>query len=156
MAGVTIQAGAKIDIPSRAEIRDDIRDVWIERQRASMRTLKYMSIAEPVVPAAVSVFIPLPNPGYMWNLKLISAQMSASATLQAFIASSAPAAGATLPRLISNFGAAATSQVVTFSSSQVQLRPDEGIFLLASTGTITALFIAAEEAMAERQGIAYD
>jgi len=156
MPEIVIQAGAKVNIPSRSEIRDDVAAVWNERQRAAMRTLKYMTEAGPVTPAAVSVFIPLPNPGYMWNLKLISAQLSASATLQAFIASSAPSTGSVLTRLISNFGAAATSQVVTFSSSQVQLRPDEGIFLLASTGTITTFFIAAEEAMAERQGIAYD
>lgn len=157
MTAVVIQAGAKVDIPSRGEIREEFGAALTEaRERARQRTLKHMSEAGPVIPAAVSVFVPLPNTGYMWNLKLIAVQMSASATLQAFIASSAPSAGATPQRLISNFGASATSQVDKWSSSQIYLRPDEGIWLLASAGTITTYFVTAEEVMAERQGLAYD
>jgi hypothetical protein len=145
------------DVPSRDEIKGDMHDLWEEHERRKERTLKWVSVASPgPTPAATSAFIALPEAGYSWNLKLISVQLSASDTVQAFIASSAPGTGSTLVRLISNFGAAATSQITTFSSSQVYLRPTEGIYLLAASHNITATFVTAEEVMAEMSARSYD
>lgn len=140
---------------SREDFLNDVAAAQERRERVNARTLKWWSEAQANT-AAGGIFVPLPEAGYDWNLKLVSAQLSASATLQAFIASSAPSTGSTPLRLISNFGAAATSQVATWSSSQVYLRRSEGLWLLPSAGTINAWFVTAEQVMAEMAYKAYD
>lgn len=151
-----MRAGLRFYAPDERELAHVMRrelDAW-EREQA--RTQKWVSEAQPNTTAGGIFTGILPESGYTWNLKLVSVQLSASATVQAFIVSSAPSSGSTPPRLISNFGAAATSQVTTWSSSQVYLRPDEGLYLLPSTGTINAWFVTAEQAAAERQAKVYD
>lgn len=140
---------------NRDEFLSGFRDVIEAQERAAAKTLKWWSEAGPNTTAG-GIFIPLPDSGYDWNLKLISVQLSASGTCQAFIASSAPSTGSTPTRLISNFGASATSQIATWSSSQVYVRRDEGVWLLPSAGTINAWFITAEQAMSEMAYKAYD
>jgi hypothetical protein len=140
---------------SRDEFLKDVAAAQEIRERQQARTLKWWSEASGNTTAG-GLFIPLPDQGYDWNLKLISVQENASDTLQAFIASSAPSAGSTPLRLISNFGTAATSQVATWSSSQIYIRRGEGVYLLPAAHNITAWFITAEQAMAEMAYKAYD
>jgi len=161
MAQQMIRGGAPVDIPTPAEVADvvDVRArafareqqaIADARERDRVRTIKPVRAAGPSAAKAASFFIPGPDSGYMWNVKLISVQVDAADTVQAFITTAAPATGATPRSLISNFGASATSQVITFSSDQILLNPDEGLWLTAAAHNITAYFITAVEVMAER------
>lgn len=156
---VDLHGGMRLEIPNRKEIADIVRqerEDWAAHQRANMRTMKFMSVATPLNTPASTHFHRMPESAYVWNLKLVSVQLSQSDTVQLFIASEVPATGATPVRLISNFGAAATSQVATWSSSQVYVRPGEGLYFVASTYNLTAFYITAEEAMAEKAAAIYD
>ena len=161
MALQLVRGGASLDIPTPDEVADVVdirtRDFWREqqaiaeaRERERARTIKPVRAAGPSAAATGSFFITGPDSGYMWNVKLISVQTDAADTVQAFIATAAPATGATPRSLISNFGASATSQVTTFSSDQILLNSDEGLWLKAAAHNITAYFITAIEVMAER------
>jgi len=73
-----------------------------------------------------------------------------------YINSSAPVGGAVPLRLIANMNTATTSAyVTTYSSSQVLLLPDEGIYLNA-TQNLNSVFLAAAEVPAEMVFKAYD
>lgn len=161
MAQQVIRGGAPVDIPTTDEIGAEVDQRWRAfydrqqaiadaRERERVRTIKPVRAAGPSGAKAQSFFIPGPDSGYMWNVKLISVQVDSADTVQAFIATAAPATGATPRSLISNFGASATSQVVTFSSDQILLNPDEGLWLNAAAHNITAYYITAIEVMAER------
>jgi hypothetical protein len=141
---------------SRGEFLADLKTVTDAQERIASRTLKWWS-ETGINMVAGGLFIPLPDQGYDWNLKLISMQLSGSTTAQAFIASSAPSAGSTPPRLISIFGATTASALVEkFSSSQVYVRRGEGVWLLPAADTINAWFVTAEQAMSEMAYKAYD
>lgn len=161
MALQVIRGGAPVDIPTPDETADAVdqrarafareqQAIADARERDRVRTIKPVRAAGPSGAKAGSFFIPGPDSGYMWNVKLISVQVDSSDTVQAFIATAAPSTGATPRSLISNFGAAATSQITTFSSDQILLNGDEGIWLNAAAHSITAYFVTAIEVMAER------
>lgn len=158
---VLIKAGAEIDVPTRDEVRQDIHSAWSDYQaqlREKARGIKPIRIARPgPSPAAGTLFVTdaAPESGYLWNLKLISVQLAAAGTLLTYIASSAPSAGSTPLRLIANNTTSNANQVVTFSSSQVILYPDEGVYLSA-TQNISAVFLAAAEVPAEMFYKIYD
>jgi hypothetical protein len=162
MAKVLIKAGAEIDVPTRDEVRADIHDGWhdylsaIERQRA--RGVKPVRIARPgPTPAAGTLFLTdaAPESGYLWNVKILSVQLASAGTVLAYIASSAPSTSGTPRTLIANMGASSANQVTTWSSSQLILYPDEGIYLVA-TQNISAAFLAAAEVPAEMFYKIYD
>lgn len=156
MAKYRLQAGMTLDIPNADEIRRTMAEEWDARDRAKVRTVKWTSQTSNNTSTGGLFIGPFAESGYTWNLKLVSVQLSAADTVQAFIASSAPSAGATPQRLISNFGTSAASQVATWSSSQVYLRSDEGLYLLPASKNITAWFVTAEQTMAEMQAKSYD
>ncbi len=157
MASFTIQGGAKVEIPQRDEIRDDMRGAIAERDRQHARGFKPMRVSGPgPSPAASTLYIAYgPESGYLWNLKLISVQLASAGTVLAYITSGAPGAGSTPQRLIANMSTSNVNQVVTFSSSQVMLLPDESVYLSA-TQNISAWFLAAAEVPAEMAWKAYD
>jgi hypothetical protein len=161
MAQQMIRGGTPVDIPSTAEIGAEVDQRWRQfydrqqaiadaRERERARTIKPVRASGPSAAKAASFFIPGPDSGYMWNVKLISVQLDSADTVQAFIATAAPGTGATPRSLISKFGASDTTQVVTFSSDQILLNPDEGLWLTAAAHSITAYFVTAIEVMAER------
>ena len=158
---VLIKAGAEIDVPTRSEVREDIHGAWRDYQaelRAKARGIKPIRIARPgPAPAAGTLFLTdaAPESGYLWNLKLVGVQLAAAGTLLTYIASSAPGTGATPLRLIANNLTSNANQVASWSSSQVILYPDEGLYL-AATQNITAVFVTAAEVPAEMYAKIYD
>ena len=157
MPVVTIQGGAKFEIPNRKEIREDLAASLDEREQSRARGFKPIRIALPgPTPAVGTLYSPGPESGYVWNLKLISVQLAAAGTALVYINSSAPVGGAVPLRLIANLNTATTtSYVTTFSSSQILLMPDEGIYVNASQN-LSAVFMTAAETPAEMVFKAYD
>ena len=87
-----------------------------------------------------------PPQGYSWSVKMVSAALSASASLQIWWD-----AQATLPA--SSPTTAGLSGVVTWGSDQLVLKPGRALYATASTGTIVSLLIAAWQIPAERLGL---
>lgn len=157
MPKLTLQGGMHLEIPNRDEIRTDVASVMDERERSRARGFKPIRIALPgPTPGAGTLYIPGPESGYVWNLKLISVQLAANGTCLVYINSSAPVGGAVPLRLIASLNTATTaSYVTTYSSSQILLMPDEGIYLNASQN-LSAVFLTAAETPAEMVFKAYD
>jgi hypothetical protein len=159
---VLIKAGAEIDVPTREEVRADIHSGWreylTELERAKARGIKPIRIARPgPSPAAGTLFMvdAAPESGYLWNLKLVSVQLAAAGTVLVYVASSAPSTSQTLLRLIANMSTSNANQVTTWSSSQLILYPDEGLYVSA-TQNINAVFVTAAEVPAEMYYKIYD
>jgi hypothetical protein len=157
MPVVQIQGGAKLEIPNRKEIREELAASLDERERSRARGFKPIRVALPgPTPAGGTLYIPGPESGYIWNLKLVSVQLATNGSCLVYINSSAPVGGAVPLRLIANMNTATTSAyVTTYSSSQVLLLPDEGIYLNA-TQNLNSVFLAAAEVPAEMVFKAYD
>jgi|SRR5271165_2999584 len=159
MPKVIFQGGMHLEIPNREEIRADMTAALDERELSRSRGFKPIRVARPgPVPAASTLFLQdaAPESGYLWNLKLISVQLATNGTCLVYIASSAPSTSSVPLRLIANLSVTTTSAyVVTFSSSQVLLLPDEGIYLNA-TQNISSVFLTAAEVPAEMAFKAYD
>jgi hypothetical protein len=163
MAKIMIKAGAVIDVPTRDEVREDISaavrdmaEIESERLRARARAFTPMRISGNIGNRSTFLLDATPESGYVWNLKLISVQLVGSGTCVAYISSSAPQTGATPQRLIGT-GTVANSanQIMTWSSSQVLLFPDESIYLTATSNLLT-YFITAMQVPAEMIFKAYD
>lgn len=148
--------GGSFWVPDQDEYLAMMQKARAAQDRATARSVKWESQTQPNTVAGGLFTGAIPDSGYIANLKLVSVLLSASATVQAFIATGPPGTGSTFTRLISNFGIAATSQITTWSSSQVFLRPTEGLYLLPSTGTITSWFVTYEQSVAEMQAKIYD
>jgi hypothetical protein len=157
MPRLHIQGGVEVEIPNREEIRSDVTSVMDARERNRARGFKPIRVALPgPVPAGGTLYIPGPESGYVWNLKLVSVQLASNGSCLVYINSSAPVGGAVPLRLIANMNTATTSAyVATYSSSQVLLMPDAGIFLNA-TQNLNSVFLAAAEVPAEMVFKAYD
>lgn len=157
MPAVHIQGGARIEIPNREENRADITQVMDARERDRARGFKPIRVALPgPTPAGGTLYIPGPESGYVWNLKLVSVQLATNGTALVYINSSAPVGGAVPLRLIASMNTATTSAyVTTYSSSQVLLMPDEGIYVNA-TQNLNSVFLAAAEVPAEMVFRVYD
>ena len=90
MALVQIQAGAKIEIPTRDEIRDDTIALWSAQEREQARGFKQMRLPEVLQGFAASSAITLgntkgqflgPESGYVWALRrLIVSGMTSGTT----------------------------------------------------------------------------
>lgn len=152
MAEVAIHAGAKFQTATPDEVRTIVAaESAAERQRA--RGVKHIRIAGiGAQPAAQTLYILTgPASGYIWSLRLLSVQISAADTCLAYIASSAPSAGATPQRLITPFGTSNANQYDKFAKGQVMLYPDESVYLSCAAHTINAFFMTAWEAPAEME-----
>ena len=160
MPVVTIQGGAKFEVPNRKEIREDLAASLDERERSRARGFKPVRIAQPGN-GTLTQFLGNfgPEQGYVWNLKLLSVQLAATGTVLAYLASSAPSTGATPGRLIGNFGnATGVGLVEKWSSSQILMQPGEGLYLVAtgSGANLSEIFLTAAEVPAEMAFKAYD
>jgi hypothetical protein len=77
MASFTIQGGAKIEIPQRDEIRQDVRDEWDARERQQARAFKSMRLpllTGKAASSALSIGQALqvgPDSGYAWSLRRV-------------------------------------------------------------------------------------
>lgn len=157
MPSTLIRGGVEVEIPNRKENREDFATTLRKHEMAKARTVKPWRRAGWLSPQAQDVYVNGPDSGYSWNLKLVSVQLATSDTVSLYVTSSAPENATTpLLLLISTFGASASNQVATFSSSQVQLSPDEGLYIVASTHNIAGYAVFAEQVMAERSYAAYD
>ena len=157
MPKITLQGGMHLEVPNREENRADVMSVMDPRERDRARGFKPIRIALPgPTPAAGTLYIPGPESGYIWNLKLVSVQLATNGTALIYINSSAPSTSAVPLRLIANMNEATTSAyVTTYSSSQVLLMPDEGIYVNA-TQNLNSVFLAAAEVPAEMVFRVYD
>jgi hypothetical protein len=159
---VLIKAGAEIDVPTREEVRADIHSGWrdylTELERTKARGIKPIRIARPGPATAASTLFVVdaaPESGYLWNLKLVSVQLAAAGTGQLYVASSAPPTGVTPRSLIADLNTSKANQVASWSSSQMILYPDEGLYL-SFTQNINAVFVTAAEVPAEMYYKIYD
>lgn len=158
MPKVLIRGGMTVEIPDRHEIGAQFREELDARQLSRARGFKPIRMAVPGN-GTLTQFVPNgPEQGYVWNLKLLTVQLAATGTVQAFLASSAPATGSLPARLITDFGVTGTSQVEKWSSSQVLLMPGEGLYLsvTGSGANLNEIFYTAVEAPAEMVYKLYD
>jgi hypothetical protein len=148
MARTVIKAGGVIDTPSMAELHQ----YFGTRDRERGRGVKHIRISGlGATPAAGTLMIPNgPESGYIWAVRLLSAQLATSGTVVAYITSSSPATGATPQRLVFNGSTSSTSQVTTFPAAACMLYSGESIYLSA-TQNITAFFFAAWEVPTEME-----
>lgn len=163
MAKVLIRAGAEIDVPTRAEVAQDLRSIWDEqreiesaRERERLRSMKRVELFIPVSPAANNVFIGQtvtanegngPELGYVWSVRMVSITLSGTGTLTVYKSSSS----ADTRRPVWYAGTGQPVQVALWSSDQLRIRPGEGLYIVGST-TLTAVFMSAWQIAAEREG----
>ncbi len=163
MAKVVIRAGAEIDVPTRAEVAEDLRSIWEEqrqiesaRERERLRTMKRVELFVPISPAANNIFIGQtitanegngPELGYVWSVRMVSITLSGTGTLTVYKSSSS---GDTR-RPVWYSGTGQPVQVALWSSDQLRIRPGEGLYLVGST-TLAGVFMSAWEIAAEREG----
>lgn len=156
MAKILIKAGAEIDVPTRAEVRQDIydaaQDVETQRLRVEYRGIKPMRVSGPVSPAATTYYIANgPEVGYLWSVQLLSVQLASAGTVLAYVTSSAPSTGATPQRLVANMSTSNANQVQPYAKNQCPVYPAESIYLVA-TQNITAFYMSGWEVPAEMVG----
>lgn len=156
MAAVTIRAGMSIDIPTKDEIEQITRAPWREwsdHERARAHGVKVdgqiyapiSGLSDAATTLWVGDYGPVPDQGFLWNLKLIGVEFGTADTLKAYVATSK----SQNTRLISTFGASGTSQVATFSSAQVILKPGQSVTLVTVAHVPTHIFMCYAQAPAE-------
>lgn len=141
MARVKLDFGAEVDFLTKGEL-DDSLGKFEELWRSYAEGLKW--IRPSGVLAAATGVVQSPREGFAWMLTLVSATTSAAATVTVAIGETGeyPVGTETL--------AAAGSAVLTWSSRQVILLPDDKLWLGASAGTISHWRVHAIEAPAEQ------
>ena len=161
MAEFVIQAGAKVDLATRAEMREDIHHAMqateSERLRARARGFVPLRLSGNIGGKTSFLLDAVPESGYVFNVKMLAVQLSGNGTILAYISSSSPATGATPQRLvgIGNLASSA-NQIITWSSSQFLLFADESIYITASGANLNTYFLAAMQVPAEMVFKAYD
>lgn len=168
---VLIKAGAEVDIPTRAEMAEDMRATWrseqeIEnaRQREAVRGFKYMRVVSR--PGANKADGGGPASGYAWSLMYVGAIMSAGSDLCVFLgklgdytAAAGSPQNSNLPLLgAGGSGSGAASEnlnQVTFGFRQQILYPDESITVVAQNSAANLLFVTvcAVQFPAEKIGV---
>ena len=144
---------------------DDIADAVALRQaqaRADIQQFtaeKPIELTIPVQPASATFFIgpnqpaatPTPQEGYVWSLKMLSVNLSATGTMNIYKSSSSGDTRRPLcPTQASN-----TVQSFTWSSDAARIKHGEGIYIMVST-TITGVYLHAWEVPAEKVAKLYD
>ena len=152
MPEVEIRAGTRFSIPGEAEHRKWLGAELQAWERERQRGKKRMELMLPgPLPLASTFFINnIIDEGYIWSLRLASANLASSGTLVIYKATST---GDTRRPLFS--GASASTQVATWSSDQARMRHSDGLYFSASQN-ITEVFISAWQVPAEREGEIYD
>lgn len=160
MPAVTIRAGMTLDIPNRdevAQITGDATRAELEHYRAQEREQargvkvdgQIYAVITGLSDAATTLWVgdygPVPDQGWLWNLKLISVQFNTADTVKAYLGTSK----SETTRLISVFGSSNVSQIDKFSSSQVILKPGQSVVLVTVAHVPTAVFMTYAQAPAE-------
>jgi hypothetical protein len=154
---VLIKAGAEIDVPTRAEVAEDIDKAWrgymADHQLARARGTKFIRLSGiGPVPAAQTLYLANgPEVGYIWALRLLSVQLAAADTVLAYVTSSAPSAGSTPQRLIANMSTSNANQVSLFATAQAMIYGGESVYLSAAAHNIVAWHLAAWEVPSEME-----
>ena len=125
--------------------------------RDQVAGFKYLrqTVTAPAGAAAATIQLPFPEPGYMWDVRLISGTLSANDSVAAYIGDTAT----NNPRLIGYAAApgAAPAQfkfVINPASHSALTNAGEGIFLSTSgTGNITLAMVGYIEFPAEKVGV---
>lgn len=160
MARILIKAGAEIDVPTRDEVREDIhaavRQVESDRQRQRARGVVPLRLSGPITGSKTSYLLDaVPESGYVFNVKLLSVQLAVAGTVLVYISSSAPIGGATPMRLVANASTSSLNQVMTWSSSQLLVYPDESLYMVGSQ-VMNVYFLTAFQVPAEMVYKTYD
>ena len=150
MPAVEIRGGMKVEIPSRDEIRDDIRDVWDARERDKARGVKWLDFTQPVNAAATtSTLIPGPSEGYSWSAKVLALTLAAAGTVAVYKASSTGQVNRPLAQPVTSVAVNSVNVAVfTWSSNQGYMQHGQELYVQASS-TISTWYLGVEEAVAE-------
>lgn len=152
-----LRAGMDLYNLSPAEVTDATLAALDRQQRVRARGFKpngQLLETFSLTDAASTVYIDAiaPAEGMIRNIKLISVQLASADTCQAFVGTSKD----DTRRLVSNFGASATSQIATWSSSQLMLDPGQGIVIKTVAHAPTVVFVTYAEVIAEMAFKAFD
>lgn len=139
-------AFAPIDVLTRVDL-ESMRYQWLEEAtRTRLRGIDYIE-QNGNGQAAALVTIPGPDMGYAWSVKIVSAVLTAAATLSVYLGDNinvAPIAQQTLT------GAGAV--ITTYTSNIVVIRDARVITLSASAGGINAWKVMAKQVPNEMVG----
>jgi hypothetical protein len=89
MTKILLKAGAEIDVPTRAEVREDIHDAWrsyeSEREQVRARGVKWIRVAanDPLTPTKETIYGP--EPGYIWKLSRFSTTLTGADSVSLYI-----------------------------------------------------------------------
>jgi hypothetical protein len=142
------------DIQSRLDAVQGIQQAEIERVREQERLRGVKYIRREGYPGVNQISIPdFPEPGYAWNLKLISVQLSATSAFDVYIGDQTTVTGLVNRRQIFN-ALTNTQQVMTWTSDQVIIFNGDRINLdaVAAAVTITEYFLCAIQVPEEMLG----
>jgi hypothetical protein len=123
--------------------------------RASVRGIKYLRQAVVPATAGITLQLPAPNQGWMWDIRLISGTLSANDSVAAYIGDTAT----NNPRLIGYAAPPGASPaqnkfIINPASHSALVNPGEPLFLSTSgTGNITLAMVGYIEFPAERVGV---
>jgi hypothetical protein len=155
MTKTLMRAGFELETVTPDEARGIIHQEM--RQFFQARAKKRMEVTFPVLTPATTVFLGpsevagMPEEGYIWSLKMVSVNFSATSTLNIYKATSS---GDTRRPLCPTL-ATQTVQSFTWSSDQARLRHGEGLYLTGSAN-ITGVYVAAWQAPSEMESEVYD
>jgi hypothetical protein len=135
-------------------------DIMDARERERARGVKWVEFAVPLTtPATNHVIGHHPESGFVWSAKIVSVTLASSGTLLVYKVSggdigTGPSAASTL-RLVGQALTSATTQVITWSSNQCYMPPDQTLYLIASQN-INSYYVGAEQAIAEQHWKIFD
>lgn len=163
MAVFTIRGGDQFETVTPDESRGIIRDVIREENaalRERYRGVKRMEVTIPVATPAISVFVggpgaAGPEEGYIWSLMLAGITLSSGGNNLTIYKASA-SGDTRRPLAFIPAPSAGSVMLATWSKSQAYLRHAEGLYLVASGGTINTVYLAGEQVPSEMEGKLYD
>jgi hypothetical protein len=155
MARVKIQAGAEFDILNKDELdrslKDNAKDEWGERARGMKRLRFIQRPGASLTTSAGWILNATPNQGYTWNLRFVSAALSAAQTVQFYLGSDTNT-GLTVTSGLAPLVNAASAVIGTgaWGSGQVWIDPDDYLVIWAGgTATLNAVHVVVIETPAE-------
>lgn len=138
---------APLDVLTRIELEESLSKGFEQAERARVRGIDYMEVNTNGSNAS-TVALNGPESGYAWSLKLISAVLSAAATLSIYLGE---APQATAPIGVVTLSAAGAA-IVTYTSNIIIVRDARAITLVSSAGGIGAIKLIARQVPDEMIG----
>lgn len=138
---------APIDVLTRIELEESLSKGFEQAERARVRGIDYMEVNTNGNNAA-TLALNGPESGYAWSLKLISAVLSAAATLSVYLGEAPQATAPIGVVTLSGAGAA----IVTYTSNIIIVRDARQITLVSSAGGIGAVKLIARQVPDEMIG----